>query len=113
MCSLFECVPEPSLPILCTNECDGLSVKPPFKNIDAYQRIAQELFLPALKPIICVQKFIVPSIENWFIFCLSNCAISTSTSGSKFFQARAQVAHPQLVAARNINVCGRLLSFNA
>src|SRR3984885_11390148 len=105
--SLLECTPLPSLPILFTSEVVGLSVRPPFKNMEAYQRIAHESFLPALKPSSCFQKFMVPSMENWPIFFWSNCFNSTSTSGSKSFHALAQVAQPQLVAARKKKVCGK------
>src|ERR1700729_3070959 len=110
MFSLLECTPLPSLPILLMSDVEGFSVRPPFKKMDAYHRIAHESFLPALKPSSCFQKFMVPSIENRSVFFLSNCFNSTSTSGSKSFQALAQVAQPQLVAARKKNVCGNFAS---
>src|ERR1700743_3303014 len=100
MRSGFECTPLPSLPILLMSDLAGLSVSPSFKNIDAYQRMAHELFLPALNSFTCRQKFMVCSIEKRLIFSLSNCAISLSISGSKLFQALSQVAQPQLLAAR-------------
>src|SRR5690606_23793692 len=107
-----EWVPEPSVPVFWINEKRGYNTKPPLLNTERYQRIAQELILPALNCLTCFQKFSELSTLKAFLCFRVKSLVNSSISGLKCCQALSHVAQPQLLATRKKKDCGSFLGLS-